>query len=92
MPEPEADRVKFSLTESGKATDGRSGPQKMNNWLVTRKPRRKRHLGQRAHQGQRHGGVLAYLRNCNQFGWGDLKEEAEKWEGPELIPWSEACS
>lgn len=48
------------------------------SWLFTRKTRRKGHSGKRTWQKQRHGSVLAHLRNCKEFGCGDLKEEAEK--------------
>lgn len=56
----------------------RAEPWKMSSWLFTRRTRRKGHCGQRTWQRQRHDSVLAHLRNCKEFGYRDLKEEAEK--------------
>lgn len=55
--------------------------RKISSWLFTRKTWKKGHSGQTAQHRRRHGEVSAHLQKCQQFGWGDLKEQAEKWGG-----------
>lgn len=70
-PEHESIEEKDVVSPNGVWKGYRRGSQSSEDeWPAAHKEDKgERHSGQRAQQGQRHGGVLAYVTSCKQFEW-----------------------